>query len=100
VNLYIAPSPTVKVGTGGTFTASATGCSNALYQLWVAAPGGSWQIVQPYSSNATYVWNTTGEPTGNYSVSVWITAANSNGVNGTTSGHWDTYSTMVGSLTP
>ncbi len=99
VSLAVSPSSPSKVGTMISLTASASGCPNPLYQFWVAAPGGNWQLVRAYSSTATYTWNTTGAATGSYSVSVWVRDASSSGVNGNTSGRWDAYTSTVGTLT-
>jgi hypothetical protein len=60
-----------------TITASASGCTNPRYEFWILAPGGSWTIAQPYSSTATFGWNTTGLPAGTYSYSVWVRDASS-----------------------
>jgi hypothetical protein len=71
------PSPTLA-GTQVTFTATATGCSSPSYQFWLLTPGASaWTIVRPYSSTATYSWNTTGSAAGIYSYSVWVRDASS-----------------------
>ena len=66
-------------GTGITFTASASGCPHPLYQFWVAAPGGSWQIVKPYSTSATFNWDTTGLTAGSYLYTVWAMDTDSTG---------------------
>ncbi|HEY3195380.1 MAG TPA: hypothetical protein VGK42_09115, partial [Candidatus Dormibacteraeota bacterium] len=39
-------------------------------RFWVKAPGGTWTIVQDYSSASTYRWNTTGLPAGTYGLEV------------------------------
>ena len=74
-----APPPSSMPGTSVTFTASASGCTHPLYQFWILAPGHAWQIVQPYSSAATFMWNTTGLPTGNYLYTVWARDSSSPG---------------------
>jgi len=90
-----ASPPAVAVGATVTLTAQATGCPNAnpLFQFWMAAPGGSWQIVQPYSTNSTFTWNTSA-PAGTYSISVWVRDAMSAGIFGNNMGRWDAYSTV------
>jgi photosystem II stability/assembly factor-like uncharacterized protein len=67
-----APGSPQVVGTTVTITATSTGCPNPRYQFWIMPPGGSWTIAQPYSSSATFNWNTTGLPAGTYSYSVWV----------------------------
>jgi len=94
------PSP-VAVGTAVTVTGAASGCPDAspLYQFWMAAPGGSWQIVQPYSTSSTFTWNTVA-PVGTYSLSVWVHDARSSGAFGNSSGRWDAYSSAQYTLNP
>jgi len=65
------PSPSTP-GTAVKFTGSAFGCSNPLYEFWILAPGGSWTIMQAYSTSATFNWNTTGLAGGSYLYSVWV----------------------------
>jgi hypothetical protein len=66
-----APPSPQSAGTTVTITASASGCSNARYEFWTLAPGGSWMIAQAYSPSATFAWNTT-PPAGVYRYSVWV----------------------------
>jgi hypothetical protein len=40
------------------------------YRFWVKAPGGSWQVKQEYSSNATFTWNTAGLAIGTYGLEI------------------------------
>lgn len=70
---YVADKPSPQAhGTTITFTASAVGCSQPLYRWWVQLPNGNWMIVQDYSTNNVFVWNTTGLAAGTYRVNVWI----------------------------
>jgi hypothetical protein len=71
-----AASPQAS-GTAITFTAAASSCPSPRYQFWLAAPRGSWTIVQPYSSSATFNWTTTGLPPGTYYYTVWARDASS-----------------------
>ena len=48
-----SPSPT---GSTITLTAFTTGCPNPRYKFWIKPPGGSWTVVQDYSTNNKYVW--------------------------------------------
>jgi hypothetical protein len=61
-----------QTGTTITFTATASGCSSPVYQFWIQAPGGSWTMVQAYSSSNTYIWSTTGLAAGTYTLDVWV----------------------------
>ena len=75
-----APTSPQASGTGVSFTGSAVGCPNPLYQFWTLAPGSStWTVAQAYSINATFNWNTTGKAAGAYRVSVWVRDASSAG---------------------
>jgi hypothetical protein len=57
-------------GTVVTIVAGASGCPNPLYEFWILPPGGSWTIMQSYSSTATFTWYTI-SPAGTYYYSVW-----------------------------
>ena len=64
------------VGASITFTAASGGCSIPRYQFWVLPPGGSWSVVQAFSSSNVFHWNTAGLNPGTYQVVAW---ANQNG---------------------
>jgi photosystem II stability/assembly factor-like uncharacterized protein len=65
------PSVSQVAGSTVSLTASSTGCPNPLYEYWVGYPDGSWHIIQGFAANGAFNWNTTGWPTGAYSVHVW-----------------------------
>ena len=66
------PSPQSE-GTEVTFTAQATGGSGTYeYQFWLRDIAGQWIKVQDYSSNNTFVWNTTGVGTS----MIWVGVKN------------------------
>jgi hypothetical protein len=71
---WSAPSPASpqKAGTPVTFSASASGCPDAIYEFWIQAPGGAWTILQAYSTSSTATWNTTGLAPGTYNCDVWV----------------------------
>jgi hypothetical protein len=77
VTASAAPASPQAHGTPITFTATAAGCPNPRYQFFILAPGGSWTIAQPYSSNATFNWSTSALPAGAYRYSVWARDASS-----------------------
>lgn len=52
-----------------TFTGTATGCANPLYQFWLLAPGGNWTLVQDWGG-ASLDWKTTGLSVGTYTIEV------------------------------
>jgi spore germination protein YaaH len=86
------PSSPVLAGASVMITAT-SGCPdpNPMYQLWVLAPGASsYQVLQPYSTNSTYTWNTAGLFPGVYRLAVWARDANSTGEFSNSLGTWDT----------
>jgi hypothetical protein len=75
------PATTVH-GTGARVivTAVASGCTNARYEFWLRTTNTDWQLVQSYSTTATYNWNTTGAPVTTVYFGVWAKdAASSTG---------------------
>ncbi len=95
----VSPSPpsTATAGTPIIFTASAT-CThpNPLYEFWMLADGSSsWQLIQPYSTTATYNWNSTGAAAGTEHFGVWVRDSSSSG----TSGGYDTLASIAYSVT-
>jgi hypothetical protein len=68
-----APTSPQPSGTQVTFTASASGCPNPLYEFWARWQGyNSWQLLQSYSSTSTYHWNSTGAAAGTEYIGVWV----------------------------
>lgn len=68
------PNPTAPQAPGTQITLGgvAGGCLNPQYQFWIQAPGGTWGIVQPYSSTSTFAWNTSGAATGTYLFDIYV----------------------------
>src|SRR5438105_649768 len=67
-------------GTHVTITGAASGCTspNPRYEFWMrAASQSSWQLVQGYSTSATYDWNSTGAAPGTVYFGVWVKDAGS-----------------------
>ena len=63
-----------------TITAGASGCTNPnpRYEFWMRpASAGTWQLVQGYSTSATYDWNSTGAAAGTVYFGVWAKDASS-----------------------
>ena len=88
------PSPSTAGGPV-TLTASATGCASALYQFWMLPPNSAtWQLVQPYSVDASFIWNTSALTGGVYRFSIWARGAASNGTFGNALGRWDGFASM------
>ena len=90
----VSPPSPGKVGGTVTLKASAAGCPNPnpLYHFGVLAPGATaYQVLQDYSTSATYTWSTTGLAAGTYRFSVWVKDASSGGTLGNSAGRWDAY---------
>ena len=65
-------SPQVQ-GTHVQLTASAAGCSSPQFEFWLQSPGGVWTLGRPYTTNATWTWDTTGLASGTYTIHAWAT---------------------------
>jgi outer membrane protein assembly factor BamB len=79
VGLVAAPGSPQTAGTPLTFTANASGCTDAnpLYEFWRRpVTSGTWTIVQPYSTTSTFNWDGSGA-SGGYFISVWAKDASS-----------------------
>jgi hypothetical protein len=96
-----APPNAAPAGTNPvTITGSAATCANPNYEFWMLAPGAStWAKVQPYSSTASFAWNTTGKAKGVYHFSVWAKDRNSAGNASDSLGSWDVYVAITYTLT-
>jgi spore germination protein YaaH len=70
----ISSAPTSPQVPGATVvvTGSATCTGTPLYRFQMRKPGASWSVVQNYGAVATFNWNTTGLPTGDYGLEVDI----------------------------
>src|SRR5438552_2321103 len=76
----VTPAAARLSGAHGALSATAAGCPHPLYQFWTLAPGSqTWQVVQQYSSSATFTWKTAALPTGTYLYTVWARDASSTG---------------------
>jgi cell wall-associated protease len=58
-----SPRPT---GTTVTWTATATGCTSAEFQIWLLPPAGGWRIARDWSTTPTFDWITTGATPGSF----------------------------------
>jgi hypothetical protein len=72
VTLAFNPASPQTVGTSVTLSGAASGCPNPQYEFWIQAPGGSWSVLQAYSTSATAAWNTGGSAAGTYLFDVWV----------------------------
>jgi len=79
VSFTASPPSAQVVGTTITWTASVSCSAGATpeFQISYGAPDGSGAIVQAYSTNRTYIWNSAGMPTGVYDWNVWVRAVGS-----------------------
>lgn len=104
VTISANPASPQLSGTQEVFTAVATGCPSAgpLYEFWMrAASQTSWQLLQAYSTTATYNWNSTGAAAGGVYFGIWAKDA------GSATGSFDANNNMIftvsgpcGALTP
>jgi N-acetyl-anhydromuramyl-L-alanine amidase AmpD len=63
-------SPQLTGTASVTLTGTPTCPATADYRFWIRPPGGSWTVVQNYSSSANYTWNTASLAPGTYSLEV------------------------------
>src|ERR1700694_5486558 len=64
-------APSQAAGTSIAFTASSTGCGTPIYQYWVQFLDHRWYMMRTFLGDRTWTWNTSGLPTGTYTVHVW-----------------------------
>jgi hypothetical protein len=76
--LSALPASPSTPGAQVTLTGAATGCPNPRYEFWALWQGAtSWQLLNGYSTSATYTWNSTGALNGTEHFGVWIRDASS-----------------------
>jgi len=74
------PNTPQPKGTVVTISATANGCANPTYEIWMLPPGGTWTLLSGWSKNATFAWDSSSGTTGSYHFSVWardLTSSNS-----------------------
>jgi hypothetical protein len=100
-NERYSPSPPQVSGTrvDWVFFVDNFACPNPRFQLWILAPGKSWQVVQAYSASDRYSWDTLGLFAGDYYFAVWSRDASSPGAYSSSLGSWDAYTTVRYTLT-
>jgi hypothetical protein len=69
----LTPSEPGPIGAGSsvTYTASATGLRNPVFQFWRFDDESGWHLVQPYGSTSTYSWQSSPDDRGQHAVQVW-----------------------------
>jgi hypothetical protein len=65
------PSGSVTLGTPVTFSATPTGCTNAVYEPWLQYPDGTWHMMRAFSLSNAWTWTTAGLPKGKYVIHFW-----------------------------
>jgi predicted outer membrane repeat protein len=79
-NVVASPVSPSTSGTQITITATTSGCPDPLYEFWMLPQGGSsWLLIQSYSSNPSFHWNSTGAAPGTEHFGVWVRDATSSG---------------------
>jgi N-acetyl-anhydromuramyl-L-alanine amidase AmpD len=82
----IAPASSSQAsGSTVSFTATSGTCITPLYAFWLQDPSGTWSLQRPFSTDATWAWNTAGWAPGSYTIHVW---ANQQGDSTAT---WESY---------
>jgi spore germination protein YaaH len=77
-----SPVAPANIGTPVTISGSASGCPHPQFEFWMRpAASSAWQLVQGYSSIASYHWNTNGAPAGAVYFGVWVRDAGSTAAN-------------------
>lgn len=72
VNLVSSPSGATVRGAGVAFTAAATGGSGDYEYLFYHYQDGHWIVVQPYSAEASWHWDTSDAALGTHYVTVYV----------------------------
>ncbi len=75
----IAANPPSPQAAGGliTFAGTSSGCSSPRYEFWERPPGGTWKLVRPYGTGASFSWDSSGAAAGDYRFAVWTVAPGS-----------------------
>ncbi|HKW08051.1 MAG TPA: CAP domain-containing protein, partial [Candidatus Dormibacteraeota bacterium] len=71
----VSPASVSTPGQTVTFNATSSGCTSPLYEFWLEDPSGNWSMKQPFSTNSSWAWNTTGYPGGTYTMHAWANQA-------------------------
>lgn len=75
-SISFAPNPGT-VGTTTRINAAAAGCSSPTYSYYIQPPGGSYQLLQDWTTSSYANWNTTLATPGQYALQVWVRQAGS-----------------------
>ncbi len=64
----------IKIGSTVNFSSKPVCNTTYQFRWWVLPPGGTWTVVNDWSTNSTFSWTTTGLKPGKYLVDVWVKA--------------------------
>ena len=99
----VSVDPPTPQGTGTmvSFTAATTTCPHPLFEFWLAPPGPTspWILEQGYTSSPTWRWTTTGAPSADYKVEVWVRDTISGIISGSDRGTYDAVVDVTDTLT-
>jgi hypothetical protein len=91
--LTVVGLSTLPAGSAVAFSAASGGCFNPMYAYWVGDSSGHWTLGRPFSSDPTWIWDTSGLAPGVYNVHMWA----NNAGDSTTS--WESYASSTVTLT-
>ena len=101
VQLSAAPSSPQAYGATVFLYGTSVGCAKPLYAFALLAPGSStWTMARPYSSISAFVWSTTGQVSGTYSIRLMVRDADSPGTYTGALGMYDSFGDTTYTVTP
>jgi hypothetical protein len=101
VHLNAAPTSPQPYGSTLLLYGTSAGCAKPLYAFALLAPGSStWTMAQPYATTSAFIWSTTGQASGTYSIRLLVRDADSPGTYSDALGAYDGYRDTPYAVTP
>ena len=72
VGITMSPGSPQAIGTAITLEAALQGCNPSEYRWLVKPPNGTWTLLTPWGSAASYVWQTSSLAAGNYDLGLHV----------------------------